>query len=98
MRGGFGGGVNFVGAFELADEDAGVGCGYAERARDEGLQVGRGGGGGVVHCFVFCGAGVGWRAGVEEGRILVALWWGAGSSVVTRLWTREASGEYCRQR
>lgn len=41
-------GGDFVGAFELADEDTRVGGCDAERSRDEGLQEGRGGGG-VVH-------------------------------------------------
>lgn len=41
-------GTDFVGAFELADEDTRVGGCDAKGSGNEGLQEGRGGGG-VVH-------------------------------------------------
>lgn len=48
-RGAGGDRTNFIGAFELADEDARVGGGYAEGFGNEGLEVGGRGGGVVVH-------------------------------------------------
>lgn len=68
-------GGDFVGAFEVADEDARVGGCDAERSRDEGLQERRGGGG-VVHY----GGLVGGLAGRCVGEVKSAGGLGLGSA------------------
>lgn len=77
-----GGGTDFVGAFELADEDARVGGCDAECSGDEGLEEGRRGGG-VVHCGGFGWVGLGWwgrwvRLRVCGLGLFVCLWCGDG--------------------